>query len=190
MRLQDIIRLELERMGGPLITLETGTIRSPDKRYLRGDGWSTLTFANYTKKNGGQFTSIDREVQSAMIVLSDPDLCGGEEDLLEYVDLREGDSRDELPLVVEELTAQKKSLDLVLLDSDNIASLTLDEFLLVRPAMRAGSVLLVDDVDLNSTEVLKGHEILPFLASKGHKTEIIQRDGDGFTTGVLKVIIR
>lgn len=178
MRMQEIITRELSRLSGPLITLETGSIRSTQPEYESGDGWSTLAFARYAKGNGGSFTSIDMDTCAAEEVLK-------EHSLREVVDLREGNSLDVLPDVVKE----KGAFDVVLLDSDNDPNLIMDEFFLVRPALCSGSVLLVDDVDLTSPSVRKGHKILPFLQQQGYAPDIITRYGNSFTTGVMKVIM-
>lgn len=178
MRMQEIITAELSRIGGPLRTLETGSIRSVEPQYEAGDGWSTLAFARYARDQGGVFVSIDLDISAAEEVLE-------RHDLREAVDLREGNSLDVLPEIVEYGTG----LDVVLLDSDNDADLIMDEFMIVRRALGPGSVLLVDDVVPGSRTVVKGKKILPFLESSGYKPEIIERDGGGFTSGVLRVVL-
>ncbi|MFB7858889.1 class I SAM-dependent methyltransferase [Rhodococcus qingshengii] len=178
MRMQEIITRELSVLGGGLVMLETGTIRSTEARYEAGDGWSTLAFARHVQASGGRFTSIDLEVAASDEVLR-------REGLRDAVDLRQGDSRRVLPGVLDEVRA----VDVALLDSDNDADLIMEEFLLVRPFMGPGSVLLVDDVVPGSRTVVKGHRLLPYLESHGYTTEVIERDGGGFTSGVLKVIM-
>jgi predicted O-methyltransferase YrrM len=179
MRMQEIIEGELYRLGGALRTVETGSIRSADPRYEAGDGWSTLTFARYAQEHGGPFVSVDLNTSAASQVLEREGLRGS-------VDLREGNSLAVLPEVVEEY---RTGLDVVLLDSENDADLIMEEFSIVRHAMFPGSVLLVDDVVPGSRTVVKGRKLLPFLESSGYTTEIIKRDGGGFTSGVLKVIM-
>lgn len=178
MRMQEIISRELSRMGGPLRTLETGSIRSAEPRYAAGDGWSTLAFARYVRDHGGSFISIDLDVSAAEEVLTT-------QGLRQEVDLRKGNSLDLLPGIA----ASGIRFDVVLLDSGNDADLILDEFLIVRRAMVPGSVLLVDDVVPGSRTVVKGAKLLPFLESRGHQPEIIERDGGGFTSGVLRVTL-
>lgn len=178
MRMQEIITRELVVLGGGLVMLETGSIRSTEARYEAGDGWSTLAFARHAQDAGSRFVSIDLDTSAADEVLR-------REGLRDAVDLRQGDSRTVLPGVLEELVL----LDVVLLDSDNDADLIMDEFLLVEPYMGSGSVLLVDDVVPGSRTVVKGQRLLPYLESHGYTTEIIERDGGSFTSGVLRVIM-
>lgn len=180
MKMQEIIDRELGVLGGGLVMLETGSIRSTEARYEAGDGWSTLAFARYAAVSGSRFVSIDLDVSAADEVLR-------REGLREAVDLRQGDSRSVLPQVLAELGP----LDVVLLDSDNDADLIMDEFLLVKPYMGVGSILLVDDVVPGSDSVVKGHQLLPYLQLHGrdYQMEIIPRDGGGFMSGVLRVIM-
>ena len=178
MRMQEIITRELTRLGGPLRTLETGSIRSSEPRYEAGDGWSTLAFARYARDHGGVFVSIDLDTSAAEEVLV-------REGLRESVDLREGNSLDVLPGIIE----SGAGLDVVLLDSDNDADLIMTEFAVVRRALAPGSVLLVDDVVPDSRTVVKGKKLLPFLRGEGYEPEIIEREGDGFTSGVMRVVL-
>ena len=78
MHMSEILKAELdafrERTGKTrLDILETGTIRGAGENYHRGDGWSTVTFAEYVKANGGSLTSIDLEIDT---VLRDSERCG------------------------------------------------------------------------------------------------------------------
>lgn len=180
MRLQDIVAAELAKTSGEVHTLETGSIRGDEPRYEKGDGWSTVAFARHAAEHGGSFTSVDIDTSTAHKVLE-------REGLREAVDLREGDSRTVLPQVAEEYGQAKRTLDVVLLDSDNDPELIMGEFLDLRPLLRKGTVILVDDVEPESTGVVKGHLILPYLRAAKYEPEIITREGNGFTTGVLRV---
>lgn len=178
MRMQEIIARELEAKGGELSLLETGSIRSVEPQYEVGDGWSTLAFARHVREHSGRFVSIDLDTSAAVTVLEREGLRG-------VVDLRQGNSLDVLPVAVRE----SGPFDVVLLDSDNDAALIMREFTLVRAAMGPGSVLLVDDVVPGSKTVVKGNKIVPFLKGSGFDIEIIERDGGGFTSGVLRVVM-
>lgn len=180
MIMRQILSKELTRMGPGLHMLETGSIRSVAPEYEVGDGWSTLAFAEHVRETGGSFVSIDLDTSAAEQVLT-------EKDLRTHVDLREGNSLDVLPQVVKECTEPDKRLDVVLLDSDNDADLILNEFLVVKEVIRPGGVLLVDDVDLEATGVVKGHQIHPHLVGLGLSPEILVRHGGAYSTGVLRV---
>lgn len=178
MKLQEIISRELSARGGGLVMLETGTIRGSGENYERGDGWSTVAFARHVREAGGTFMSIDLDTAVSHDVLT-------REGLREFVDLRQGHSLEVLPDVV----GEGHRFDVVLLDSDNDPDLIMNEFLEIRAAMKPGAVLLVDDVEPQSMGVVKGHKILPILRGEGYEPEIIAREGDGFTTGVMRAVL-
>ena len=184
MHLSEILKAELnafrERTGKTrLDILETGTIRGAGDNYRQGDGWSTITFAEYVKANGGSVTSIDLETDTASTVLKANRLAS-------HVKLVKASSVD----VLEEMAAKKAktskgSLDVVFLDSANDADLTLREFRVASLLMRSPGLIMIDDVDMASHEVVKGHKVVPWLDAKGAQYRIIERVGDGFNTGVL-----
>lgn len=184
MHMSGILKRELdafrERAGRDrLHIVETGTIRGAGENHRRGDGWSTLTFAEYVKTHGGSVTSIDREIDTAIEVLKSHRLSS-------HVKLVRGTSVE----VLEEMAARKGrtgkgSLDVVFLDSGNDAELTLQEFLTARALLRSPALVMVDDVNMQSHEVVKGHRIVPWVKEAGIAHKIVERDGDGFTTGVL-----
>lgn len=184
MHLSEILNAELasfrERTGkARLDILETGTIRGTTENYRVGDGWSTITFAEHVKANSGSLTSIDLDISNAELVLKDKRLT-------KYVNLIKGSSVQEINALASGKTrATKRSVDVAFLDSGNDASLTFSEYLTVREIMRTPGLIIVDDVDMNSHEVVKGHEIVPFLQAQGIEHRIIERMGDGFRTGVL-----
>lgn len=184
MHMSEILNAELdafrERSGrNQLDILETGTIRGAGDNHKQGDGWSTVTFAEYAKVNGGSVTSIDLNIDTAIQVLKTHRLAS-------QVKLIKGMSVE----IIQAMTARKGrpisgSLDVVLLDSGNDAALTLREYLAVKPLMRSPGLVIVDDVDMESEEVVKGHEIVPFIQARDIAYRIIERTGYGFHTGVL-----
>lgn len=182
MRLQEIVNRELAACDGEVHCLETGSIRGDEPRYEAGDGWSTVAFARHVQERGGSFISVDLDTSIADKVLT-------REGLRESVDLRQGDTRQVLPKVVAEYAEAGRHLDVVLLDSDNDPDLIMEEFLILRPLMREGTTLLVDDVEPGSTGVVKGHLILPYLETGNFAPEVIIREGNGFNTGVLRVTL-
>lgn len=182
MHMSELLKRELdshrERTGKTsLSTLETGTIRNEGERYQINDGWSTLTFAEYAKETDGSHTGIDLSIVAATNVLLKHNLLNG-------VKLIEGYSVDVLG---EMLVGAELQFDVILLDSDNDPNLILHEYMLARHMLAPGGLLLVDDVDLESTGVVKGHAIAPWLARHGLTYRIEERTGDGYRTGVLVV---
>lgn len=173
MDLNEIIQRELVTFGRQSI-IETGTIRGEGDQYRTGDGWSTVTFAKHVRIHGGSVTSIDLDVSTAKKVLTKHDLDG-------YVTLIEGHSIQ----VLARLLAAGSSFDMVLLDSDNDAQLILHEYLIASEMLQRPGILMVDDVYLESEMIMKGHQIVPWLDREGVPYEIVQRDCDGYTTGVL-----
>lgn len=196
MHLSEILKAELDSFRAAhtmesLDILETGSIRGTGANYQKNDGWSTLTFAEYAKKHGGSFTSIDLDTTAAETVL-------GKKGLRSQVNLIQGHSIEVLTgLVASAWASAEKTnkgevliggdgfLDVAFLDSDNDGALIFHEYLVVKSIMRTPGLIIVDDVDVMSTEVVKGHEILPWAKRMGiaHRVEI--RHGDGYQTGVL-----
>lgn len=173
--LNELLAAELARFGDKsLQILETGTIRGDEDRYHANDGWSTLTFAEHVGLNGGRVTSIDLDVSTADRVLI-------RHGVREFVDLVQGHSVD----VLAGLVRARKNFDVILLDSDNDADLILHEYFLAKRLFRSPGLLLVDDVELDSTGVVKGHKIVPQLTAEGVDFRILTRTGDGYSTGVL-----
>lgn len=180
MDLHGIIRAELaahaERVGREALDIvETGTIRGADEgQYRTGDGWSTVAFAEWTRDHGGTFTSIDLDVSTARTVLADRSLD-------QHARLVEDHSISALAAIA----AGGLRVDVALLDSDNDAQLILHEYLIAEAMLRRPGLLLVDDVDLESALVVKGHHLVPWLDNEGVPYEIVARDAGGYTTGVL-----
>ena len=182
MHLSEILRAELdafrERTGKEALDIiETGTIRGETNNYYWGDGHSTITFAEYTKEHGGTVISIDDDISTAQKVLKSKRLAS-------RVKLMRRHSAEAL----EDLAADAEPggiADVVFLDSDNDAALTLREYLAARVLLRTPGLVIVDDVDMDSHEVVKGHEIVPWITAHGIPYRIIKRKGDGFYTGVM-----
>lgn len=179
MHLSEILRRELTRLQArtgqdKLDIIETGSIRGTGDEYQQNDGWSTVTFAEHVKRYGGSFTSIDLDTSTAATVLKAKRLAS-------HVNLVQGNSLDVLPEVIAGV-----QFDVAFLDSDNNASLIFNEFLIMRDAMRSPGLIIVDDVDIVSQEVVKGHDILPYARQHKIPHRIIKRDGEpGFHIGVL-----
>lgn len=173
MDLRDIIRQELATLDWKYI-VETGTIRGEADQYRTGDGWSTLALAEQVRNHGGMVTSIDLCVSTARKVLI-------QNDLAQHVELIEGHSIQ----VLTQLAITGRQFDVILLDSDNDAQLILDEYLVASTMLRRPGLLIVDDVNLESAMVVKGHKIVPWLDREGVSYEIVQRDAGGYMTGVL-----
>lgn len=183
MHLSELFKAELaefrERTGRTALTmLETGTIRNEGEQYQKNDGWSTVTLAEDVRDNGGSLLSIDLSVDASDRVLT---RLG----LREHVEMRQGYSVDVLADILSLPPEDRPSFDVVLLDSDNDGNLILHEFLVVQYLMAQGALLLIDDVDLHSTGVVKGHAIAPWLERHGIQYRIETRTGEGYQTGVL-----
>lgn len=156
-----------------LAILETGSIRGTEEQYHQNDGWSTLTFAEYVRDNGGSLISIDLDTAAADEVLT-------RHGVRDHVTLIEADS-----VATIEGLPDSSSLDVVLLDSDNDADLIMREFDAVCALTGERALFLVDDVEPGSTGVVKGHRILPWLQDHGITYRLERRTGDGYSTSVL-----
>lgn len=187
MHLSEILKAELkaftERTGNKkLRILETGTIRGATPNYEENDGWSTVTFAEHVKANGGLFTSIDLDISTATTVLKSKKLYTHVQQIQGYsVDVLAGLATS----MYTDPNATEGSYDIAFLDSDNNGSLIFHEYMVVKHMMRSPGLIIVDDVNMNSQEVLKGHEILPWLIANEIPHRLLERTGDGYRTGVL-----
>lgn len=189
--LSEILKAELERLrervggvadGRPALALnilETGTIRNTGEAYQVNDGWSTLTFAQDVKAHGGSYTGIDLDVSAAVEVLK-------ARKLIKYATFMEGHSIEVLSLLLAD-SGDLERYDVIFLDSDNDASLILHEYLIARQMVRSPGLIMVDDVDPRSTDVVKGHGLLPRLEAHGTPYRLEIRHGDGYETGVLVI---
>lgn len=170
---------ELAARYGALRILETGTIRGEGENYRDNDGWSTLVFAEAAQATGGMVTSIDLDTKVATRVLADHGLLG-------VVKLIEAHSIDAMgELLLDQEPFEIEPYHLIYLDSDNDAELILHEFFLARRMVRAPGYVLVDDVDMDSEGVVKGHAIVPFLDKAGIEYRIEERRSDDYATGIL-----
>lgn len=162
--------------------VETGSIRGEGDNYRSNDGWSTLTFAEYVKKHGGTLTSIDLDTETADKVLR-------AHKMRSTVTLLQGHSVDVLSSLVSSVYSSddpdKKMIDVAFLDSDNCGALIFHEYLVVNKIMRSPGLIIVDDVDITSTGAVKGHEILPWARQNNIDHRVLERAGQGYTTGVL-----
>lgn len=182
MHLSEILRTELdafrERTGKQTLDIiETGTIRGETDNYYWGDGHSTIAFAEYVREHGGTVTSIDDDITTAQKVLRSKRLGT-------RVKFLRGHSAE----ILEDLAGNRDDegiADVIFLDSDNDASLTLREYLAARALLRSPGLVIVDDVDMESHEIVKGHEIVPWIEAHGIPYRITKRQGDGFWTGVM-----
>ncbi len=196
MNLAQILKRELDVFKAKhqletLDILETGCIRFADEQYHPNDGWSTVAFAEYVCEFEGTFHSVDLDTKAAREVLTGRALNT-------YVRFHEGHSIDVLTGMVANAYANAKKnsrsqvmlggvgfIDVAFLDSQNNSDLILHEFLVVSRMMRSPGLVIVDDVDLESQEVVKGHGIIPWLDSRGTQYAIQKRHGDDYSTGVL-----
>lgn len=208
MHLHEILRAQLqiaqERFGA-LHILETGTIRGETKNYAADDGWSTLCFADWTQHHGGQVTSIDLDVQVALRVLAHrQEWVAGKirdhgPDAPPLEPLRVNLLEDHSVHALGVLLLHQNGLDrassgpvhVAYLDSDNDPTLILCEYLLVTQMMPQGGIVMVDDADFTEGALArKAHAIAPWLRQRAQPYEIVQRSGEGYSTGVLITEIR
>lgn len=142
---------ELQESRGDLVIVEIGTIRNVTSAYEEGDGHSTRLIAEFIRDSGRNhsFTSIDLETNVARGYLERLHLS-------QYVTLVEGNSLDVLPTI--------NQADVVYLDGANDAEAVLKEFKIVENIPHV--VVVVDDVDMDSAEVVKGHEVVPYAQDK------------------------
>jgi predicted O-methyltransferase YrrM len=177
----DVLADARKRLGrDSLRILETGMIRGTTDNYRTGDGWSTLTFAEHVRDHGGSLTSIDIDPEAAVAaraVLEQHELDS------DSVELVTGHSIDVLAGVA--YRSKVPVFDVVLLDSANDPDLILHEYLTVYRLITSGGVVLIDDVDMTSTGIVKGHAIAPWFNDTGVAYQIVPRDADGYATGVI-----
>ena len=168
--------LRLRKSAETLDIVETGSIRGEGDEYQANDGWSTLLFAEQIRNDGGRFVSVDLDTAAAGRVLT-------AHGVREHVELIEGHSID----VLARMLHGGQRLDVAFLDSDNDAALILHEYLIAHLMVRSPGLILVDDVDLESTGVVKGHALIPWLDRQGQPYQMLTRTGDGYSTGVLVI---
>jgi predicted O-methyltransferase YrrM len=175
MHVSELIREKLGTRKN-LQILETGTIRADGDTYQSNDGWSTLTFAEHVNMHGGSVWSVDLDTSVAERVLERYGVANG-------VRLHAGHSIEVLSNWV--MGFSGPLFDVAYLDSDNDAQLILHEYFLARHLVKKGGLIMVDDVDMDSPVVLKGHAVVPWLDQHGIPYTIQTRTGDKLKTGVL-----
>lgn len=151
----------LQPIYGNLTIIETGTIRNVDPEYILGDGHSTHLVAQWVSKNGGNFYSIDLDISIAHTYLK-------KLGLRKHVNLRAGDS-------TEILQTFNTPVHLVYLDSGNDADLILSEFKAIENLVVNEGVVIVDDCEPGSDELLKGNAVIPYAKTKGYKVNLKPR---------------
>lgn len=140
------------KLGRELHILETGTIRNVAPEYSEGDGHSTIAIAEYVRDNGGEFISVDLSVAVAEKYLR-------EKRLLDYVTLFQSNSLPLLDVI--------DGIDFYYLDSANDAETTFAEYLYAAKNITKGGYIMVDDCNLESTELKKGDRLMPYLDERG-----------------------
>ena len=182
MHLHDILCVEFKRFDEqPINIVETGTIRGTTEASRVGDGWSTQFFAQHVRKFGGKVFAIDLKPDTVPMVLS------GDE--MQYVQLVTDHSISALTRLV----SQRHEIEVAFLDSDNDAQLIFHEFLIAEQLVKAGGLVIVDDVRLpdqllDDHAALKGERVWPWLKEYEYEHRIYTRDGwAGYRTGVLVI---
>lgn len=159
-----------------LTMLETGAIRSSEIRFRDGDGWSTVALASNVKVHGGQTTSVDLDTSVASQVLASHGLG----DCARLIDAHSIDT-------LAGFLAEGRKFDFILLDSDNDAALILHEWYLAKRLVNPGGIIMVDDVEPGSKEVLKGNDLIPHLNLHKIPYKLLKRSKVRITTGVAIV---
>lgn len=146
-------QLRQRNVSKQLHILETGTIRNTNPEYRVGDGWSTYYIAQWVADNPPvRFLSIDLDVSVMTRFMRN-------QGLIDYVTPVQSDS-------VAFLSTFRQPIDFLLLDSANDADVILNEFRAAESKLVAGSVVVIDDVMMQSKDVVKGHKIVPYLQAK------------------------
>jgi predicted O-methyltransferase YrrM len=131
----------LARGRPPFRIVETGCVRSDN---WAGDGRSTVLFDRFVEMSGGELVSIDLS----------PEACAyARREVGERSRVLEGDSVRELRRIATELLARGEAIDLLFLDSldadpsdsRRASEQALLELCAARPALRPGSLVMVDD---------------------------------------------
>ena len=188
MHLHNILSQELTRFGdAPLRVVETGTIRDErEETGLGGDGWSTTFFAERDKKTNEphthMFVSIDLDTSIAESVLR-------AKGLRDHVQMIRGYSVSALGALLG--SKGFGTYDVAFLDSDNNAQLIFDEFLIAQHLVRAGGLIIVDDVRMphQPEGAHKGDIVLPHVQKREYfKHQLFEREGwRGYKCGVLVI---
>ena len=142
--------------------VETGTIRNHLDTYKYGDGHSTLRFAEFVSRFGGELYSVDID---PMAVVVSKALVGKEfPDSMESIHIIESDS-------VAFLESFEKPIDVLYLDSANDANLILNEAKAALGCLHEDSIILIDDcfceIRKETHGIQKGDLVIPFLEENG-----------------------
>jgi predicted O-methyltransferase YrrM len=189
MHLHDILDQELARFEDkPIRVVETGTIRDArEETGHGGDGWSTIYFAERHKRTAARYTndfvSIDLDTSIAESVLR-------ARNLRNHVYLVRGHSIWELASLAVAAGLNNQVYDVAFLDSDNDAKLIFHEFLIAQHLVRAGGLIIIDDVRMPHHPVgaFKGDIVWPYVQKHALKHHIVEREGwNGYKAGVLVI---
>lgn len=143
-------RLDNTLTGTTLNIVELGTIRNAASEYSTGDGWSTLHIAKWLRGKPHNFYSVDLKIDVARELLL-------ERGLLAYVKLHESHSHTWLEHDC------PRPVHFALLDTANDAQNTWREWQLIAPKLHPEAIVVVDDVNLESSELKKGDILIPKL---------------------------
>lgn len=139
-----------KRFNHSLTIVETGTIRNVGEEYKEGDGHSTEAICRWIRDqyDWHDFASIDTDTSVAEWYL-------GSLGLSDYVALLQGYGTDILPCI--------PVIEFAYLDSENDAKNTMDEFVIIWPAVPVGGCVMVDDCSDESEELHKGDILMQYL---------------------------
>jgi len=171
-----LARLRTKLGRKDLTSVETGSIRSAETRFRDGDGWSTVALAVNARNHGGRAVSIDLDTSVASQVLT-------AHDLYDNVALTQGHSID----VLAGFLQAGEQFDFILLDSENDAQLILHEWYLARRLVAPGGIIMIDDVEPGSTDVLKGNDVIPHFNLHKIPYKLHRRTKNRIHTGVAVV---
>lgn len=162
--------------AGPVVVVETGTLRDPSPEARLGDGWSTFTLAQLLSDRGhpgSRLYSID--ISPENIEVSRRTVPAS---LHRWVSWVPGDARQALA------TLEAETIDLLYLDSSDDPAEILAEFQAALPKFRPGSVVIVDDTGpYHAGPDGKGTLLLPFAERNGWK--VARRDDERSHMSIL-----
>jgi predicted O-methyltransferase YrrM len=141
----------------PKVIVETGTIRN--KR--NADGHSTVKFAKYVIENGGEFFSVDNNLEAVELSRK---VCSYKVPLTtlsSQVNIIHSDS-------LTFLSDFKQKIDVLYLDSGNDKHLILKEAKMAMSKLKKDSIIMIDDAG-EKAEAEKGKLVMPWLEEKGWK---------------------
>lgn len=171
-----LAELRTRRGADSLELLETGSIRSAEIRFRDGDGWSTVALATHAKVHGGRAVSVDLDTGVAEQVTA-------AHGLFDTIQLIEGHSID----VLAAFLTEGRTFDFILLDSDNNAQLILHEWYLAKRLVIPGGIIMIDDVEPGSRNVLKGNDVIPHLNLHKIPYKLHRRTKNNVHTGVAVI---